>query len=87
LDTEDIGAFLIAGGGPRWIKKRATVDLPSPQTDVKQKSSETSLGFQVGFGVEAAFPGEMRIGINPTYHFVFAKHRVEYAALTIYLKL
>ena len=87
LDTENIGAFLIAGGGPRWLKKRATVDLPSPQPDQHPKSSETSLGVQLGFGVEAAFPGGLMVGISPTYHFVFAEHRVQYAALVAYLKL
>jgi hypothetical protein len=87
LDTENIGAFLIAGGGPRWLNRRGTVDLPSPQPDIKAKSSETSLGIQLGFGIEAAFPGGLRVGLSPLYHFVFAKHRVQYAALTAYLKL
>jgi hypothetical protein len=91
LDTENIGAYLIAGGGPRWVRKRVNIDLPpSPNPamqDQHMKASETSLGVQVGFGVEAAFPGGLRLGLNPLYHFVFAKHRVQYAALTAYLKL
>jgi opacity protein-like surface antigen len=86
LDTENIGAFLIAGGGPRWIKKRVNIDLPPPQIDQHLKASETSLGLQIGFGVEAAIPGSLRLGLSPTYHFVFADHRVQYAALTAYLK-
>lgn len=87
LDGENIGAFVIAGGGPRWIRKRVTIDLPDPRPDVHSTASETSLGLFAGFGVEAAFPGNLKIGFNPTYHFVFAKHRVQYAALTAYLKL
>ncbi len=87
LDTETIGAFLIAGGGPRWLKKRVTVDLPPAQTDLHPKSSQTSLGLQLGFGVEAALPGSFRIGLSPTYHWVFADKRVQYAAMTAYLKL
>jgi hypothetical protein len=86
LDTETIGAFVLAGGGPRWLKKRATVDLPPSQTDAHPKSSETSLGIQLGFGVELNFEG-LYLGFSPTYHFVFAENRVQYAALTAYLKL
>lgn len=91
LDTESIGAFLIGGGGPRWVRKRVNIDLPPSANpalqDQHMRASETSLGLQVGFGVEAAFPAGLRVGLSPLYHFVFAKHRVQYAALTAYLKL
>lgn len=87
LDTDDLGAFVIAGGGPRWIRKRVTFDLPDPRPDVHAEKSETSAGLLAGFGVEAAFPGGLSIGLSPAYHFVFAKHRVQYATLTAYLKL
>ena len=86
LDTPTINAFLIAGGGPRWLKKRATIDLPPPQVDAHPKRSETSLGVQLGFGVELNFEG-LYIGFSPTYHFVFAENRIQYAAFSLYLKI
>jgi opacity protein-like surface antigen len=85
----DIGAYLIAGGGPRWLERKVTIDRPAPMTDVVIEKSERSLGMQLGFGVEAAISRSLRLGLTPLYHQVFTKgdSKVRYIALTAYLKL
>ncbi|MCD6023390.1 MAG: hypothetical protein K0Q91_306 [Fibrobacteria bacterium] len=89
LDSENLGAYFIGGGGPRWFERKVTITPPvgAPTPARTLEKSERSLALQGGFGVEAILPGSLRIGINPMYTIAFAQHRVEYATLTIYLKL
>jgi opacity protein-like surface antigen len=87
VNSENIGAYLLAGGGPHWFWKNGKGGYPPPGPSVRTESSERTIGVHFGFGAEAAFPGSLRLGITPVYHLVFAKNQqIRYGAVMLYLK-
>ena len=88
-NDEDMGVFLMAGAGPRWIDRKTTITRPTPPTEIVRESNQRSVGVQLGFGVEAAVSRSLRVGLSPLFHQVYTKgeSKVRYVALTAYLKL
>jgi hypothetical protein len=84
LTNNDIAAFVLLGGGPRWITHRSTAAV----TGVQSERSEQAWGAVLGFGLDIAFSEGFRIGFAPSYHRVNAERRpIEYMTFVFYLKI
>lgn len=85
LLKQDISAYLMAGGGPRWAHRENTTG-PSP--GVTRSRTEQGWGTVAGFGVEALFADGFRLGFSPAYRVVYAdRGNIETVTYVFYIKI
>lgn len=85
LLNRDIAAYALAGGGPRWVRQTVT---SGPGGGTTSRNTEFCWGVSAGFGVDAAFSEDFRIGFAPVYHVAFAdRGDLEYVEFLFYVKI
>jgi hypothetical protein len=85
LLNRDIAAYVALGGGPRWVRQTTT---SGPGSGTKTTQNEQAWGASAGFGADAAFSEDFRVGFTPMYQVVFAdRGKIQYVSFVFYVKL
>lgn len=81
----DLAAYVVLGGGPRWLKRTET---SGPGAGVTTHEFEQAWGTSAGFGVDAALSEDFRIGFAPVYQVVFADAgKIQYVSFVFYVRI
>jgi hypothetical protein len=85
LMNRDIAAYVALGGGPRWLRETTT---SGPGSGTTTHHNEQAWGVSAGFGADAAFSDDFRVGFTPMYQVVFAdRGKIQYVSFVFYVKL